>query len=434
MKRTAGPLRVALLGHGTVGAETARALTGRAAELSARIGAPVELAGIAVRRPRTLPGIDGSLVTTDAHALVSRGDIDVVVELIGGMEPARSLITTAMETGASVVTANKALIASEGVDLHHIARKQGVGLAYEAAVAGAVPVLRPLRQSLAGDRIQRVTGIVNGTTNFILDRMTRSGGTFQGALHEAQRLGYAEADPTGDVSGADAAAKMAILARLAFDTELPIERVQFEGITHIGPGDIAHAEAGGYVIKLVGTCDRTPDGVNARVHPMLIPLEHPLAGVRGADNGILVEARAAGELMFHGAGAGGLATSSAVLGDLVELCRDRVAGPGTAPAEFSQVLPLRPLAQVAGRYHVSMFVTDEPGVLSQVSAVFAEHGVSLETVRQEGLGPQAQLALVTHRATDAAVTEVIAGLAALPCVLGTVRSIRILGHRKEPVG
>ncbi|KKD07534.1 MULTISPECIES: homoserine dehydrogenase [unclassified Streptomyces] len=432
MKRTTGALRVALLGHGTVGAETARALTGRTAELAARIGTPVELAGIALRRPRTLPGIDSSLITTDAQALVSRGDIDVVVELIGGVEPARSLVVAAMEAGASVVTANKALIASEGVDLHRIARKQGVGLAYEAAVAGAVPVLRPLRQSLAGDRLRRVTGIVNGTTNFILDRMTGSGGTFQGALHEAQRLGYAEADPTADVCGADAAAKMAIVARLAFDTELPFDDVHFEGITHIGPGDIAHAEANGCVIKLVGICDRTPDGVNARVHPMLIPRDHPLAGVRDANNGILVEAEAAGELMFHGAGAGGLATSSAVLGDLVELCRDRVAGTGTAPADFSQVLPVRPVAQVAARYHVSMFVTDEPGVLSQVSAVFAEHGVSLETVRQEGLGAEAELALVTHRATDAAVTEVLARLRRHPSTRGVIRSIRLLDSRKGP--
>ncbi|MFI6640270.1 homoserine dehydrogenase [Streptomyces sp. NPDC050504] len=434
MKRTTGALRVALLGHGTVGAETARALTGRAAELATRTGAPVELAGIAVRRPRELPGIDGSLVTTDAHGLVTRGDVDVVVELIGGIEPARSLVTAAMEAGASVVTANKALIAADGVELHRIARKQGVGLAYEAAVAGAVPVLRPLRQSLAGDRPLRVTGIVNGTTNFILDRMADSGGTFQGALHEAQRLGYAEADPTADVSGADAAAKMAILARIAFDTELPLEEVRFEGITHIGPSDVAHADANGCVIKLVGICDRTPDGVSARVHPMLVPRGHALAGVRGADNGILVEALAAGELMFHGAGAGGLATSSAVLGDLVELCRERVAGRGAAQAELSRVLPHGPRSQVAARHHISMFVTDEPGVLSRISAVFADRGVSLETVRQEGLGAEAELALVTHPATDAAITEVIAGLGELTCTREVIRSIRLLGTRKEPVG
>jgi homoserine dehydrogenase len=431
MKRATEVVRVALLGHGTVGAETARALIGRADELAARIGAPIDLAGVAVRSPRALPGIDGALVTTDAEALVSRGDIDVVVELIGGVEPARSLVVTAMEAGASVVTANKALIAKDGGDLHRIARKQGVGLAYEAAVAAAVPLLRPLRQSLVGDRVRRVTGIVNGTTNFILDRMAASGGTFQGSLHEAQRLGYAEADPTADVSGADAAAKMAILARLAFDTELPAESVHFEGITHIGPGDIAQAAADGYVIKLVGICDRTTDGVNARVHPMLIPLEHPLAGVRGAYNGILVEADAAGELMFHGAGAGGRATSSAVLGDIVELCRERVAGTA-APAAFSQVLPLRPVAQVVGRHHISMLVTDEPGVLSEVSAVFARHGVSLETVRQEGLGAEARLVLATHRATAAALAEVIAHLKSLPSVRGITRSIRILEPWKEP--
>ncbi|MDN0200487.1 homoserine dehydrogenase [Streptomyces sp. S.PNR 29] len=434
MKRAADAVRIALLGHGNVGAETARALSGRAEELAARVGAPVQLAGVAVRGPRSLPGIDDALVTTDAEALVTRGDIDVVVELIGGVEPARTLVAAAMEAGASVVTANKALIASEGVDLHRIARKQGVGLAYEAAVAGAVPLLRPLNQSLVGDRVRRVTGIVNGTTNYILDRMSASGGTFQGALHEAQRLGYAEADPTADVTGADAAAKMAILARLAFDAEVPVGDVHYEGITHIGPGDIAHAAANGCVIKLVGVCDRTPDGVSARVHPMLIPLEHPLAGVRGVYNGILVEAEAAGELMFHGHGAGGLATSSAVLGDIVELSRDRVAGRVAPPAGFSRILPLRPMAEVANQHHLSMLVTDESGVLSQVCAVFAQHGVSLETVRQEGLGAEAQLVVATHQATDAALAEVIAQLKTLPTVRGITRSIRILQTRKEPVG
>jgi homoserine dehydrogenase len=419
-------LRIALLGHGNVGAETARALTGRNHELAARIGAPVELAGIAVRHPRRLPGIDQRLVTTDAEALVSRGDIDVVVELIGGIEPARSLIVTAMESGAAVVTANKALIAGEGVDLHHIAHKQGVELAYEAAVAGAVPLLRPLRQSLAGDRVRRVTGIVNGTANFVLDRMSTSGGTFQGALREAQRLGYAEADPTADVSGADAAAKMAIIARLAFDTGMSADDVHCEGIAHIGPGDIDHARANRCALKLVGICDRTADGVSARVHPMLISLDHPLAAVRGAYNGILVEAEAAGELMFHGRGAGGLATSSAVLGDLVELCRNRVRGSAGARPMFSRPLSPRPAAQMATRHVVSMLVEDQAGVLSQVSAVFARHGVSLETVRQEGLDTMAQLTVSTHPASDSALAEVFTQLETLPAVGGITRSIRML--------
>lgn len=430
MKRAA--LRIALLGHGTVGAETARALTERSEELAVRIGAPVELAGVAVRSRRELPGIDRSLVTTDASALVRRGGIDVVIELVGGVEPARSLIVEAMEAGAAVVSANKALMARHGVDLHRVAEKQGVELAYEAAVAGAVPLLGPLRRSLAGDRVRRVTGIVNGTANFVLDRMTASGGTFQGALREAQRLGYAEADPTADVSGADAAAKMAILTRLAFDTELQAADVHCEGIAHIGPGDIQHARENGCVLKLVGICDRTAEGVCARVHPMLLPLDHPLASVRGAYNGILVEAEAAGELMFHGRGAGGAATSSAVLGDLVELCRNRVDGtPGRGPA-FSSRLPVRPHTEVVTRHVVSMLVEDRAGVLSQVSAVFARHGVSLGTVRQEGLETMAQLTVSTHPASDQALAAVFAELGGLSAVQGITRSIRSLEREKDP--
>ncbi|MFJ8883925.1 homoserine dehydrogenase [Streptomyces sp. NPDC102402] len=424
--------RIALLGHGTVGAETARALTGRTQELAARIGAPVQLVGVAVRNRRELPGIDRRLVTTDASALVSRGDIDVVIELIGGVEPARSLTVAAMESGAAVVTANKALMARDGVDLHRTAEKHGVELSYEAAVAGAVPLLRPLRQSLAGDRVRRVTGIVNGTANFVLDRMTTSGGTFQGALREAQRLGYAEADPTADVSGADAAAKMAVLTRLAFDTELPVADVHCEGIAHIRPSDIQHARADRCVLKLVGICDRTAEGVCARVHPMLLPLDHPLASVRGAYNGILVEAEAAGELMFHGRGAGGAATSSAVLGDLVEVCRNRVNGTAGRGPAFSARLPVRPHAQVATSHVVSMLVEDRAGVLSRVSAVFARHGVSLGTVRQEGVETMAQLTVSTHPASDAALAAVFAELDGLSSVRGITRSIRRLEREKEP--
>ncbi|MET9800208.1 homoserine dehydrogenase [Streptomyces sp. NPDC006368] len=427
-KRLQGrPLRVAVLGHGAVGSQTVRALTDHNAALAAKIGAPVDIAGIAVRSPRSgVPGVDDRLFTQDAEALVTRGDVDVVVELMGGIEPARSLIVAAMESGASVVSANKALIAEDGVDLHRMAEKQGVDLAYEAAVAGAVPLLRPLRQSLAGDRVLRLMGIVNGTTNFILDRMTAFGGTFQAALSEAQQLGYAEADPHADVSGADAAAKMAILARLAFDTELAADEVHYEGIEHITAADIAHAASNGSVIKLIGICDRTPDGVSARVHPMLLPAGHTLASVRGSYNGILVEAEAAGELLFHGRGAGGPATSSAVLGDLVEVGRNRVAGLTGAHQPPAAYLPVRTMEHVSNRHHLSMLVTDRPGVLSEITAVFGRHGISLATVRQEGLGAEAQLSVSTHLATDAALAAVLSELRSVDAVREITRSIRML--------
>lgn len=422
------PLRVALLGFGSVGSEVARMLVSRHDELAARIGAPVEIAGIAVRHRRAAThGLDPALFTLDPAGLVTRGDIDVVIELIGGIEPARSLLLAAMEAGASVVTANKALIARDGSELHQAAHKHGVDLAYEASVAGAVPLLRPLRESLAGDRVHRVAGIVNGTTNYILDRMTSSGGTFVTALAEAQRLGYAEADPAADVKGTDAAAKVAILARLAFGTEVPPDEVHCEGITAITPADIAHAAAENSVIKLLGICDRTEHGVSARVHPVLVPRDHPLAGVTGAYNGVFVEAEAAGELMFHGQGAGGLPTASAVLGDLVGVSRNRAAGTAERHLPPAQDLPLIPMEQVSSRHCLSMLVTDRPGVLSDVASVFSRHGVSLVTVRQEVLGAEAVLSVTTDIAADAAISAVIRDLRSLDTVRGINRSIRIFG-------
>ncbi|MGY1579783.1 homoserine dehydrogenase [Streptomyces sp. MN13] len=422
------PLRVALLGFGSVGSEVARLLVSRRDELAARIGVPVELAGIAVRRPRPeTHGLDPALFTLDPARLVARGDIDVVVELIGGIEPAKSLLTSGMEAGASVVTANKALIATDGTELHEIAHKHGVDLAYEAAVAGAVPLLRPLRESLAGDRVHRVAGIVNGTTNYVLDRMTTSGGTFRTALAEAQRLGYAEADPTADVEGHDAAAKVAILARLAFGTRVSLDDVHCEGISAITPADIAHAADENAVIKLLGVAERTDAGVSARVLPALVPADHPLAAVRGAYNGIFVEAEAAGELMFHGQGAGGAPTASAVLGDLVAVCRNRVAGTTEHHQPPTADLRLVPMDEVGARHCLSMLVTNQPGVLSEVAAAFGAHGVSLVTIRQDVLGAEATLTVTTDTATDAAIGAVVKDLRSLEPVRGLNRGIRIFG-------
>ncbi|MFB8271032.1 homoserine dehydrogenase [Streptomyces sp. NPDC055955] len=425
------PLKVALLGCGVVGSEVARIMTTHAEDLAARIGAPVELAGVAVRRPsKVREGIDPSLVTTDATALVKRGDIDVVVEVIGGIEPARGLIMTAFEHGASVVSANKALIAQDGAALHAAAEEHGKDLYYEAAVAGAIPLIRPLRESLAGDKINRVMGIVNGTTNFILDKMDSTGAGYQEALDEATALGYAEADPTADVEGFDAAAKAAILAGISFHTRVRLDDVYREGMTEVTAADFASAKEMSCTIKLLAICERAAHGgsVTARVHPAMIPLDHPLASVRGAYNAVFVEAEAAGQLMFYGPGAGGAPTASAVLGDLVAVCRNKL-GEATGPGESAYTqLPVSPMGEVVTRYHISLDVADKPGVLAQVATVFAEHGVSIDTVRQSGKDGEASLVVVTHRAADAALTGTVDALRKLDTVRGVASIMRVEGE------
>ncbi|MGJ5832796.1 MULTISPECIES: homoserine dehydrogenase [Streptomyces] len=425
------PLKVALLGCGVVGSEVARIMTTHADDLAARIGAPVELAGVAVRRPsKVREGIDPALVTTDATALVKRGDIDVVVEVIGGIEPARSLITTAIEHGASVVSANKALLAQDGAALHAVAEEAGKDLYYEAAVAGAIPLIRPLRESLAGDKINRVMGIVNGTTNFILDKMDSTGAGYQEALDEATALGYAEADPTADVEGFDAAAKAAILAGIAFHSRVRLDDVYREGMTEVTAADFASAKNMGCTIKLLAICERAVDGgsVTARVHPAMIPLTHPLASVRGAYNAVFVESDAAGQLMFYGPGAGGSPTASAVLGDLVAVCRNRLAG-AIGPGESAYAaLRVSPMGEVVTRYHISLDVADKPGVLAQVATVFAEHGVSIDTVRQQGNNGEASLVVVTHRASDASLNGTVEALRNLDTVRGVASIMRVEGE------
>ncbi|MBB4712606.1 homoserine dehydrogenase [Streptomyces luteogriseus] len=425
------PLKVALLGCGVVGSEVARIMTTHADDLTARIGAPVELAGVAVRRPdKVREGIAPELVTTDATALVKRGDIDVVIEVIGGIEPARGLITTAFEHGASVVSANKALLAQDGAALHAVAEQHDKDLYYEAAVAGAIPLIRPLRESLAGDKINRVMGIVNGTTNFILDAMDSTGAGYQEALDEATALGYAEADPTADVEGFDAAAKAAILAGIAFHTRVRLDDVYREGMTEVTAADFASAKEMGCTIKLLAICERAEDGgsVTARVHPAMIPLSHPLASVRGAYNAVFVESDAAGQLMFYGPGAGGSPTASAVLGDLVAVCRNRLSG-ATGPGESAYAaLPVSPMGDVVTRYHISLDVADKPGVLAQVATVFAEHGVSIDTVRQSGKDGEASLVVVTHRASDAALTGTVEALRKLDTVRGVASIMRVEGE------
>jgi len=427
------PLRVALLGCGTVGSAVLRRLEEQAGDLTARIGRPVEVAGVAVRRPDRHPDVPAHLLTTDAHGLVTRPDVDLVVEVIGGIEPVRSLLMAAFEAGKSVVSANKALLADEGGELHAAAAKAGVDLYYEAAVAGAIPLLRPLRESLAGDQLSRVVGIVNGTTNYILSRMAETGHGFTEALAEATELGYAEADPTADVDGFDAAAKAAILASLAFHTPVTAADVYREGISAVTSTDVARAAEIGCTVKLLAICERVPgadgegESVAVRVHPAMIPTSHPLAAVGGAFNAVFVEAEAAGQLMFYGQGAGGDATASAVLGDLVAVARNRasgVAGPGVTTYAG---LPARPIAETPTRYHVSLDVADRPGVLATVAQEFARHGVSIATVRQDGHGDAATLVIVTHSAPDAALSATVSALREMPAVRGVTSILRVEG-------
>jgi homoserine dehydrogenase len=430
------PLRVALLGCGVVGSAVARLLTQHRDDLAARVGRPMDIVGIAVRRAgrdRSDLGLDPALFTTDAEDLVTRAD--VVVEVIGGIEPARSLILRAMKHGASVVTANKALLAQDGPTLYAAAQDAGVDLYYEAAVAGAIPLLRPLRESLAGDDVRRVLGIVNGTTNYVLDKMDTTGASFHDAIEQAQALGYAEADPTADVEGFDAAAKAAILASLAFHTRVSGADVHREGITEVTAADVAAAKEMDCVVKLLAICERTDDGVSVRVHPAMIPRSHPLAGVREAFNAVFVEADAAGQLMFYGRGAGGDPTASAVLGDVVAVARHRVGG-GRGPGESAYAdLPILPMGSAQTRYHISLDVADRPGVLAGVASAFADHDVSIETVRQqivpaaddESSDGRANLVVVTHTAPDAALSATVEALAAMPIVRAVDSVMRVEG-------
>jgi homoserine dehydrogenase len=426
------PLKIALLGCGNVGSEVARLLVEQAGDLAARIGNPVELAGIAVRRPNKHPDVPAELLTADVWSLVN-SDIDVVVEVIGGIEPARSLLLAALRSGKSVVSANKALLAEHAGELFAAADGSGADLYFEAAVAGAIPLLRPLRESLAGDRINRVMGIVNGTTNFILSAMDETGAGYAEALEEASRLGYAEADPTADVDGYDAASKAAILASLAFHTRVTAANVYREGISAVTAADIAAARLLGRTIKLLAICERAVDddgaeSITVRVHPAMIPRSHPLASVGGAFNAVFVEADAAGQLMFYGQGAGGSPTASAVLGDLVAVARNLVVG-GRGPGESSYAaLPIRPISRANTRYHVSLDVADRAGVLSTVASVFAMHDVSIAAVRQEGRGADASLVIVTHSAPDAALRSTVDKIAGMPVVRDVVSVMRVEGE------
>jgi len=432
-------LKVALLGGGSVGANVANLLLDHGDELASRAGAGLELIGVAVRDldAERSPSIPTSLLTTDAESLILGADI--VIELIGGLEPARTLVLKAINSGADVITGNKALLATHGPELFEAAEQVGAQLYYEAAVGGAIPIIRPLRDSLAGDRVTRILGIVNGTTNYILDLMDTEGASMESALAKATELGYAEADPTADVEGYDAAQKAAILASLAFHTTVPLESVYREGITQVTLEQVQAARKAGYVVKLLAVAERlaipgTGDyGVSTRVHPALIPLSHPLAAVHEAKNAVFVEAEAAGSLMFYGAGAGGKETASAVLGDLVSAARRHVVGgPGVAESTNAN-LPILPMSSVTTRYQITLTVIDAPGVLAAIATLFAKHDVSVETVSQtvvsghDPVTPTATLVIGTHSATESALASTVEALKANGVVSSVESVLRVEG-------
>lgn len=434
------PLRVALLGAGAVGSQVARLLLKHRGELGHRVGVDVELVGVGVRTsdPSKYPDIPSVLLTSDFEQLIVGADL--VIEVIGGIDPAKSLIELALSSGSDVITANKALLAAHGAELFAQAERVGAEIHYEAAVATAIPIVRPLSQSLAGDRVTRVLGIVNGTTNFVLDRMDAHGESFAEALETATAAGYAETDPTADIEGLDAANKAAILSRLAFHQDVPLESVYREGITRITREQIESARLNGLVIKLLTICERIfgpggePVGISSRVYPALISRDHPLATVRGAYNAVFVEAEAAGDLMFYGAGAGGAETASAILGDLVSAARRHVAGGlGMTPVVVG-CLPMVPIGDVVTRYQVALTVVDRPGVLARIAAVFSDNDVSVETLAQTSPREReakadhdhiATLLIGTHSAPERKLRSTVAALDRHECVRAVTSILRV---------
>jgi len=430
---TPEPVRVGLLGCGNVGAALVELIRTRSDDIAARTGLALEVARVAVRsttkeRSVTLPE---GVLTHDAVGVVTDPAIDVVVEVIGGIEPARELTLDAIKAGKPVITANKELLANVGAELFAAADHAGVDLLFEAAVGGGIPVIRPLRESLAGERINRVMGIVNGTTNYILTRMTEAGASYADALNEAQNLGYAERDPTADVEGHDAAAKAAIIASIAFGVRVVAGDVTNEGIAHITRADIDYAAKMGYVIKLLAIAEQREGSegseVGVRVHPAMVPAEHPLASVRDSFNAVFVEGAAVGDLMFYGRGAGGFPTATAVLGDLIDAAVNRARGSHASIGVLGKAR-IRPIDEVETAYYLNIDVFDRPGVLAAVAGVFGAHGVSIRSMEQEGLGDEARLVFITHIAREAAMQATVRDLHHLEAVDRITSVLRVIGE------
>ena len=424
-------VRLGLLGCGNVGAALVGLIERDHDEIAARTGISLEVTRVAVRsmsKERGLSLPDGVL-TTDGASVASDPDVDVVVEVLGGIEPAREYITAALHAAKPVVTANKELLANVGGELAQVADGAGVDLLFEAAVAGGIPLIRPLRESLVGERITRVMGIVNGTTNFILSQMADRGTGYAEALAEAQSLGFAERDPTADVEGYDAGAKAAIIATIAFGARVVAGDVYHEGISNISAADIAYAEQMGYRIKLLAICERfdDDDSVAVRVHPTMVPVGHPLAAVSGSFNAVFVEGVSVGELMFYGRGAGGLPTASAVLGDVIDAAQNLAKSTHAALGSIGRSR-IRPIDELSSAFYVNLEVADEPGVLAAVAGVFGGHGVSIRSMEQEGLDDQARLVFITHEASESAVRATLKELSALDSVQRVNSVLRVIGR------
>ena len=421
-----------MLGCGVVGSSVARLLEEDSGDFAARSGANLKLVKVAVKNLSTKRDfVSSSILTDDPASVVSDPSIDIVIEVMGGIEPARELILSAIKNGKSIITANKALLALHGAELFEAADKNKVDLYYEAAVGGAIPILRPMRESIVGDHVHRVMGIVNGTTNYILTKMDEEGSAFADVLKEAQSLGFAEADPTADIEGHDAAAKAAILAGLAFHSRVTSNDVYCEGISKISARDVEVARDMDHVIKLLAIAELTSNNqVSVRVHPTLISRQHPLASVRNAFNAVFVEAESAGELMFYGRGAGGAPTASAILGDLIAIARNKTrGGEGHGESDYAD-LAIAPIDDVMSRYLIRLDVADKPGVLATVAQLFASHTVSIETVRQSGRGDSAELIVATHSAPEASLKKTVTALAKSDVVKSVESVLRIEGSSK----
>jgi homoserine dehydrogenase len=421
-------VEVGLLGCGNVGGALVQLLRDDADGIARRTGVRLHVNRVAVRntaKPRDVE-LPADVLTHDAEAVVTDPDVDVVVEVIGGIEPARSLILDALKAGKPVVTANKELLANVGAELFEAAATAGVDLLYEASVAGAIPLIRPLRESLAGERIRRVMGIVNGTTNYILTRMSEQGASYADALAEAQSLGFAERDPTADVEGFDAAAKAAIIASIAFGVRVVAGDVYREGISGVTAADIAFARRLGYVVKLLAIAEQADGEVAVRVHPAMLPETHPLASVRESFNAVFVEGDAVGELMFYGRGAGGMPTAGAVLGDLIDAAHNLRAGGSGRTSPLAKGV-IRPIDEMSSQYYLDLTVDDRPGVLASVAAVFGEHNVSIRSMEQVGMGAEARLVFITHTARERDMQATIAGLRQLPPVERIGSFLRVVG-------
>ena len=421
-----------MLGCGVVGSSVARLLQEDSGDFAARSGANLKLVKVAVKNLSTKRDfVSSSTLTDDPASVVSDPSIDIVIEVMGGIDPARELILSAIKNGKSIITANKALLALHGAELFEAADKNKVDLYYEAAVGGAIPILRPMRESIVGDHVHRVMGIVNGTTNYILTKMDEEGSAFADVLKEAQSLGFAEADPTADIEGHDAAAKAAILAGLAFHSRVTSNDVYREGISKISARDVEVARDMDHVIKLLAIAELTSNNqVSVRVHPTLISRQHPLASVRNAFNAVFVEAESAGELMFYGRGAGGAPTASAILGDLIAIARNKTrGGEGHGESDYAD-LAIAPIDDVMSRYLIRLDVADKPGVLATVAQLFASHTVSIETVRQSGRGDSAELIVATHSAPEASLKKTVTALAKSDVVKSVESVLRIEGSSK----